>query len=468
MANDSQREKARAIFGKTFFENSKAQPLGKQTNSMQALQQRANARPIPTYKVGGVVKKNPEVLAERGAKRAVKAERDFSGLLGEAADRAARKGMPVMKQGGPTDEYTAKRVRARMEAGNYKDGGEVDRYKGKLDRKKADIEKDYKKALAKGKNADVAKAKYEQRMADAADDYAKWTKGDRTATKAAEKAAEKNLTMTRKFGARSSEGLVAKAESKLSDKPASLSSTGDTPKQSIKADLGNSSFASAFRAARNAGDKTFTWKGKSFTTAMAGEGSKRSGSSKAGAPARRADASKVTGAAPKAGGSAPKAMAPAPAPAPKAAAPAPKAAAPKVDYRITAAERLERQAAEKRKAEQAPTGYNIGAKALNMIGFGSGADTRAAANYRAQVAREQREQSAVATKAQRDRAAAAAAAQAKAKANADRVAKLRAAGREADAKFYERNPNALKTGGKVGKYAAGGAGKVRKGQMKGK
>lgn len=502
MANDSQREKARAIFGKTFFENSKAQPLGKQTNSMQALQQRANARPIPTYKVGGVVKKNPEVLAERGAKRAVKAERDFSGLLGEAADRAARKGMPVMKQGGPTDEYTAKRVRARMEAGNYKDGGEVDRYKGKLDRKKADIEKDYKKALSKGKNADVAKAKYEQRMADAADDYAKWTKGDRTATKAAEKAAEKNLTMTRKFGARSSEGLVAKAESKLSDKPASLSSTGDTPKQSIKADLGNSSFASAFRAARNAGDKTFTWKGKSFTTAMAGEGSKRSGASNAAAPVRRVAASKATGAAPKAGGSAPKAAdqktkqqqsmkssgsnlardaavtvtaGPSAVAGVRAADAAAKAAinstkgnAPKMDARLTAAERLERQAAEKRKAEQAPTGYNIGAKALNMIGFGSGADARSAANYRAQVAREQREQSAVATKAQRDRAAAAAAAQAKAKANADRVAKLRAAGREMDAKFYERNPNALKTGGKVGKYAAGGAGKVRKGQMKGK
>ena len=460
MANDSQREKARAIFGKTFFENSKAQPLGKQTNSMQALQQRANARPIPTYKVGGVVKKNPEILAERGAKRAVKAEQDFSKPLREAVMKAAAKGTPVMKEGGPTDEYTAKRVRARMEAGNYKDGGEVDRYKGKLDRKKADIEKDYQRALSKGKNADVAKAKYEQRMADAADDYAKWTKADRTATKAAEKSAEKNLTMTRKFGARSSEGLVAKAESKLSNKPSSLSSTGDTPKQSIKADLGNSSFASAFRAARNAGDKTFTWKGKSFTTAMAGEGSKRSGASKAGAPARRAGSSKVVTPAPKT-----------PAPqAPQVATPAPKtaAAAPKTDARLTAAERLERQAAEKRKAEQSPSGYNVGAKLLNKIGFGSGADARSAANYRAQVAREQREQSAVATKAQRDRAAAAAAAQAKAKANADRVAKLRAAGREADAKFYERNPNALKTGGKVGKYAAGGAGKVRKGQMKGK
>jgi hypothetical protein len=53
------------------------------------------------------------------------------------------------------------------------------------------------------------------------------------------------------------------------------------------------------------------------------------------------------------------------------------------------------------------------------------------------------------------------------KKNAERVARLRSAGREMDARFYEKNPRALKDGG-VGKYAAGGAGKVRKGQMKGK
>jgi hypothetical protein len=42
------------------------------------------------------------------------------------------------------------------------------------------------------------------------------------------------------------------------------------------------SFSSAFAAARKAGDKTFTWKGKSFTTEMAGE--------KKAAPARSAPA----------------------------------------------------------------------------------------------------------------------------------------------------------------------------------
>jgi hypothetical protein len=46
------RAKARAIFGP---EN--AAPMPKQPNGAKALQERANARPIPTYKVGGSVKK---------------------------------------------------------------------------------------------------------------------------------------------------------------------------------------------------------------------------------------------------------------------------------------------------------------------------------------------------------------------------------------------------------------------------
>jgi hypothetical protein len=327
MANDSQRDKARAIFGKTFFENSKALPNPK--NAAAALQKRANDRPIPTYKVGGVVKKNtpPQpTAAEReadrkrreeyakmkvtkeqgeaitrgnraaaieggrykdggkigkykqgsavatgssgarsepiqnlnynllsgsgsgdsgrstairmtptgisqpssltaamagqgppkgygfkvtrkfkkggeamaGAKRAVKAEQDFTGLMKDAAARAAAKGTPVMKDGGATNEYTAKRVMSRIKAGNFKDGGRAESMR---DRRMKDIEKDYKIALAKGKNADVADAKRAQRMADAADDYAKRTGADRTKTRAAEKAAESNLTKTRKYGA---------------------------------------------------------------------------------------------------------------------------------------------------------------------------------------------------------------------------------------------------------------------------
>jgi hypothetical protein len=74
---------------------------------------------------------------------------------------------------------------------------------GRYERRMADIEKDYAKAAARktGKAAEVAEAKRQQRIADAKDDLAKRTGADRTATRAAEKAAESNLTKTRKYGA---------------------------------------------------------------------------------------------------------------------------------------------------------------------------------------------------------------------------------------------------------------------------
>jgi len=259
MANDSQRDKARAIFGKTFFANTKEPAPAK--NAAAALQKRANARPIPTYKVGGVVKKNnggaasgrntPEaddvlittargkrMLEEQkrreaekakadaakraradkllgipaqkgggkagcyadggkamaGAKRAMKAEQDFTGLMKNAAARAAAKGTPVMKDGGPTDEYTAKRVMSRIKAGNFAEGGEA---KDRMEARMRKVEMAYKVALAKGKNEGVAKAKFERKKADIADDYAKKTGADRTATKAAEQAAKAALREAR-------------------------------------------------------------------------------------------------------------------------------------------------------------------------------------------------------------------------------------------------------------------------------
>jgi hypothetical protein len=52
MQSSDMRAKARAIFGPAI-----AEPMPNQPNGAFALQQRANARPIPTYKVGGAVKK---------------------------------------------------------------------------------------------------------------------------------------------------------------------------------------------------------------------------------------------------------------------------------------------------------------------------------------------------------------------------------------------------------------------------
>lgn len=174
MANDPMRSKAAAVFGKEFMNVVKGNdPKGNQVNSAQALQKRANARPIPVYKDGGQVSSR---VANRAAMAGYKKGGECKG-----------------KKGVQTSSDTARKLATEM--GGMKDGGKVDE---RMKRKTADIEKDYKIALAKGKNADIAKAKYEQRMADAKDDYAKWTKADRSETKAAEKAAEAALSEARR------------------------------------------------------------------------------------------------------------------------------------------------------------------------------------------------------------------------------------------------------------------------------
>lgn len=62
--DDNMRAKARAVFGKEFMDIMKPKPLAK--NEAVALQQRANARPIPTYKVGGAVKKDCGPMPKAG------------------------------------------------------------------------------------------------------------------------------------------------------------------------------------------------------------------------------------------------------------------------------------------------------------------------------------------------------------------------------------------------------------------
>lgn len=106
MKMSDMRAKARAIFGPAI-----AEPMPKQPNGAKALQERANARPIPTYKVGGAVKKNtpPQPTA---------AERE--------ADRKRREEYAKMKV---TKEQAAAIARgnraADIEGGRYKTGGKV-------------------------------------------------------------------------------------------------------------------------------------------------------------------------------------------------------------------------------------------------------------------------------------------------------------------------------------------------------
>ena len=115
---------------------------------------------------------------------------------------------------------------------------------GKYDRRMADIEKDRKIALAKGRNADVVEAKAAQRKADAEDDRAKRMGTDRTATRKAEYDAEQRLSRTRRFGA---DKPAAAAEPAKASAPAAAA-TPEVAK--AKPQTTRQEFNAAFSAAR--------------------------------------------------------------------------------------------------------------------------------------------------------------------------------------------------------------------------
>jgi len=153
MKSTDLRAKARAIFGPAI-----AEPMPNQPNGAAALQQRANARPIPTYKVGGAVKKadggmmkpkltksdvkmgdalmltrkGKDVMAAQARMDAEKEKRMAAKramadkLLGVAAKKDGGKAC-----GGKMGKYADggkvmdERIAARMAAGNYKKGGKV-------------------------------------------------------------------------------------------------------------------------------------------------------------------------------------------------------------------------------------------------------------------------------------------------------------------------------------------------------
>lgn len=108
MKSTDLRAKARAIFGSAI-----AEPMPNQPNGAKALQQRANARPIPTYKVGGVVKSTPPgpTAAERAASK--------------AQDERLKKAKVTPKEGKVIDSAN------RSEGSMYKKGGSVMKKGGK-------------------------------------------------------------------------------------------------------------------------------------------------------------------------------------------------------------------------------------------------------------------------------------------------------------------------------------------------
>jgi hypothetical protein len=151
MKSTDLRAKARAIFGSAV-----AEPMPNQPNGAKALQQRANARPIPTYKVGGVVKKadggampklstaerkmGDALMMKRKGKEVMDAQKRMESdkeMMRRKKQEAADKLLGIkMKSGGKAcggkagkyaegGDITAERVAARMAAGNYKKGGKV-------------------------------------------------------------------------------------------------------------------------------------------------------------------------------------------------------------------------------------------------------------------------------------------------------------------------------------------------------
>ena len=118
------RAKARAIFGPAI-----AEPMPKQPNGAKALQERANARPIPTYKVGGSVKKPtpPQpTAAEREAERKRRESLAKAKVTQSEADtlgRAMRSEGPGYKMGGKVQTASDTARKLATEMGGMKKGG---------------------------------------------------------------------------------------------------------------------------------------------------------------------------------------------------------------------------------------------------------------------------------------------------------------------------------------------------------
>lgn len=128
MKNTDLRAKARAIFGSAV-----AEPMPNQPNGAKALQQRANARPIPTYKVGGPVKKMPmpgdSVASGNRMSKMEADERRFMDMMDKkkkmpSARDAVDSGNRVNKLEGA--EMRKMQMAKGGKAGRYADGGTVD------------------------------------------------------------------------------------------------------------------------------------------------------------------------------------------------------------------------------------------------------------------------------------------------------------------------------------------------------
>ena len=120
MKTSDMRAKARAIFGPAF-----AEPMPNQPNGAKALQQRANARPIPTYKVGGVVKKPMPTPGEsvKSGNRMSKQEGDEMRFMDMMEKK--KRPMPTPAESVKSGNRMAREEGAEMKKMKMKTGGKV-------------------------------------------------------------------------------------------------------------------------------------------------------------------------------------------------------------------------------------------------------------------------------------------------------------------------------------------------------
>lgn len=163
MKSTDLRAKARAIFGPAI-----AEPMPNQPNGAKALQQRANARPIPTYKVGGAVKKadggmmKPKVsAAERKMGDALMMKRKGKEIMAAQAKRDAEKermgmakravadkllGIPAQKKGGKAGCYSeGGRMKGSTDSARMKGSTDAARMKGSTDSARVSVTPDEKR-----------------------------------------------------------------------------------------------------------------------------------------------------------------------------------------------------------------------------------------------------------------------------------------------------------------------------------
>ena len=119
MKMSDMRAKARAIFGPAF-----AEPMPNQPNGAKALQQRANARPIPTYKVGGVVKKPMPAASAASGNRMAKQEADEMRFM-DMMDKKKKSAMPSPAASAASGNRMAREEGAEMRKMKMKDGGKL-------------------------------------------------------------------------------------------------------------------------------------------------------------------------------------------------------------------------------------------------------------------------------------------------------------------------------------------------------